>query len=91
MRILFCADPLQPRRVDAAYQDEYEAALSAGADVSLVNFESLVYENDPAGAIKRVPAADAPTLGVYRGWMLAVEQYRLLFHVLDLLRNSHPD
>ncbi len=83
MKVLFCAGPLQPRRVDAAYQDEYEAALSAGADVSLINFESLVYENDPAGAAARVPAADPPMLGVYRGWMLTAEQYRQLFELLQ--------
>ena len=83
MKVLFCADPLQSRRVDAAYQDEHEAALGAGADISLVNFEALAYENDPAGAVARVPAADAPTLGVYRGWMLTVEQYRQLFGVLQ--------
>lgn len=83
MRVLFCADPLQPRQVDAAYQDEYEAALSAGADVSLINFEALVYENDPDGAVKQVPAADAPALGVYRGWMLTVAQYTQLFGVLQ--------
>ena len=83
MRLLFCADPLHPRRVDAAYQDEHEAALSAGADVSLVNFEALVYENDPAGAVARVPAAETSTLGVYRGWMLTAGQYRQLFGALQ--------
>ena len=83
MKVLFCADPLQPRRVDTAYQDEYEATLSAGASVSLVNFEALVDENDPAGAVARVPAVGMPTLGVYRGWMLTVEQYRQLFDVLQ--------
>lgn len=83
MRVLFCADPLQLRRIDAAYQDEYEAVSSAGADAALISFEALVYENDPAGAVKQVPAADAPTLGVYRGWMLTVAQYTQLFGVLQ--------
>lgn len=83
MRVLFCADPLQPRRIDAAYQDEYEGASSAGADGSLVNFEALVYETDPAGSVARVLAADAPTLGVYRGWMLTIGQYQQLFDALQ--------
>lgn len=83
MKVFFCADPLQPRRIDTAFQDEYEAALSAGADVSLINFEALVSENDPAGAVKQVPVADALALGVYRGWMLTVAQYMQLFGVLQ--------
>jgi len=83
MRLLFCTDPLHPRRVDDAYQAEYEAARSAGADVSLLDFEALVCENDPESAVVQVPAADIETLAVYRGWMLTVDQYARLFSALQ--------
>ncbi len=82
MKVFFCADPLRPRRVDDTYQAEYEAAVGAGASAALINFEALVYESDPAGAAARVPIADTLTMGVYRGWMLTVEQYARLFAVL---------
>ena len=82
MEVLFCADPLHPRRVDEAYQAEYDAARSAGGEVSLLNFEALVYENDTEGAVARVPA-DAQSSGVYRGWMLTVSQYTQLFEALQ--------
>ena len=83
MRFLFCANPLQPRRVDDAYQTEYEAARATGADVSLLNFEALVYENDPVAAVAHVSAAEGDMLGMYRGWMLTVDQYARLFTALQ--------
>ena len=83
MRLLFCADPLHPRRADDTYSSEYEAARSAGANVSLLNFEALIYEHDPTAAIIQIPAADAETLGIYRGWMLTVDHYAQLFGALQ--------
>lgn len=83
MRPLFCANPLSPRRVDEAYQAEYDAARSAASEVSLLNFEALVYENDAEGAVARVPAANSPARGVYRGWMLTTEQYAQLYNALQ--------
>ncbi len=81
MNVLFCADPLNPRRVDEAYRDEAEAARAAGLDVCMVDYEALL-SGSPDGAVARVPAADAPTQSVYRGWMLTVEQYEALFEAL---------
>jgi len=83
MKLLFCADPLQPRFVDDAYREEYDAAARAGLVISLINFEVLVFEGDAAAAVRRVPASDAPVTGVYRGWMLTVGQYRQLFEALQ--------
>ena len=83
MRVLFCSDPLHSRRVDEAYQAEHDAAQSDGAEVSLLDFEALAYENNAEGAVARVAAAAAQTLGVYRGWMLSVGQYAQLFEALQ--------
>lgn len=82
MRLLFCADPLQPRLVDEAYQEEYDAAARAGLVISLINFEAPVFEGDASAAVRRVPASDAPVTGVYRGWMLTIDQYEQLFEAL---------
>lgn len=83
MQLLFCADPLQPRLVDDAYREEFDAAAPLALDLSLINFEALVFEGDAAAAVRRVPAAESPVLGVYRGWMLTIEQYRQLFEALQ--------
>ena len=83
MRLIFCADPLQPRRVDEAYSAEFDAARRASIRVSLIRFEALVYENDAGAAVAGVPAAEGPTLGLYRGWMLTVSQYALLYAALQ--------
>ena len=83
MRILFCSDPLHSRRVDEAYQAEHDAAQSAGAEVSLLDFEALAYENNAEGAVTRVAAAEVQTLGIYRGWMLNVGRYAQLFKALQ--------
>lgn len=82
MKLLFCADPLQPRRIDEAYQAEYEAVIRLGMDVSLISFEALTDEADAEAATARVPAAAAPTLGIYRGWMLTTQQYGRLYDAL---------
>ena len=82
MKLLLCADPLSPHRVDDAYQSEFEAARQAGWDVSLINFEALTFGGDAAAAAGRVPIADSETLGIYRGWMLTVNQYTRLHSAL---------
>jgi hypothetical protein len=82
MRILFCSDPLQPRRPDSAYAAEVAAAEARGIGYDLVDYEALVYESDPSRAVRRVPEQETPYLGVYRGWMLRPEQYAQLYHAL---------
>src|SRR5689334_20085393 len=82
IRIIFCADPLNRRQVDPAYQAEAAAVQGLGFEYHLVSYEALVDERDPARAIRSVPEAAAPTVALYRGWMLRPEQYRQLFSAL---------
>jgi hypothetical protein len=69
--IVFCADPLQPHRVDAAWSDEADAARSAGLTIAVIDFESLT-TGALERAVHRVPTADLarPRTAVYGGWML---------------------
>lgn len=94
MTIFFCADPLEPTKPDRAFAAEVEAATNAGLSWQIVNFERLTRDRNVALAVRRVDAATAPALAVYRGWMLRPEDYQALTDALQkrnwLLINS-PD
>jgi hypothetical protein len=79
MHIIFCADPLAPRAVDDACIDEAQAALDAGLEYHLISYERLIHEHDAAAAVRRVPAAAASELAIYRGWMMRPSEYQALY------------
>lgn len=82
MRILFSGDPFQPKLPDEAYAREAAACEQIGVSWSPINFEAIVYEQDRTQAVRRVPAAEAEELAVYRGWMLTPTQYEMLYAAL---------
>ncbi len=82
-RILFCADPLDKRRVDSVYELEAAAASGQGVAYDLLDFEALIDDGNASSAVRRVSAQSGPARGVYRGWMLRPERYALLFAALD--------
>ncbi len=81
MRIVFCLDPLEPRRPDGIYAAEVAAADSLGIPWSLVDFEALVRERDAERSVRRIRDVE-PGLCLYRGWMLTPEAYARLFEAL---------
>ena len=83
IRVVFCADPFTPGRVDPLYESERAAAEQAGIRFDLLGYEALVDDGDAERAIRSVEASDASTLAVYRGWMLRPERYRALHAALD--------
>ena len=82
MHIIFCSDPLALRAVDDAYTDEAQAAMASGLEYHLISYERLVHEHDAAAAVRRVPAAAAPELAIYRGWMMRPSEYQALYGAL---------
>lgn len=82
MRLIFCADPLDPRAPDPAFAQEVAAADSLHIAYSLVHFEALVYEQDERKAVRRVEPPQNEDVGVYRGWMLRPELYARLYDAL---------
>ena len=82
LRMLFCADPLNPGHPDPAYDGEMLAAQQAGIDCDLINFEALVDDGDAQRAVRRVTPTHDPITGVYRGWMLRPERYGALYAAL---------
>ncbi len=82
MMLLFCLDPLAGREPDAEWREEVTAARASGFDSALVDHDALVRGHDPARAVLRVPKSDTTPVAIYRGWMLRVEEYRLLHEAL---------
>jgi hypothetical protein len=81
MLLICCLDPLVRSQPDAAFAEEVRVAERQGLPHALINFESLVYDGDPARAVRAVSASQ-PELGVLRGWMLRPEQYAQLYTAL---------
>lgn len=82
MRVVYCADPLDPKKPDAIYELEAKAAISLGITYDLINFEALVYDHSPSKAVRKVEAQPELSLAVYRGWMLKLEDYQQLYEAL---------
>src|SRR5262245_8542908 len=82
MRVIVCADPLHASRPDPAYAPEVAAAAVAGLEHGLINFETLVYEQDGERAVRRVATSAAGEPGVYRGWILRPADYARLYEAL---------
>ncbi|MFF2396800.1 hypothetical protein [Nocardia sp. NPDC058114] len=52
--LLFCCDPLNPRRVDDHFAEQADLARAAGAAVVLLDHDALS-AGDLAAAVRRVP------------------------------------
>jgi hypothetical protein len=72
-------DPLRPRRPDAHFAAEADAARAAGCAVALVDHDELARGGDADRATAAVPA---DTDAVYRGWMLDSGRYAALADAL---------
>lgn len=82
MRIIFCADPWNARQPESTYATEVAAVEKLGVPFSLLNFEALVEQHNYARAVRRIDAATAPELAIYRGWMLKPDDYAQLYAAL---------
>jgi ATP-grasp domain, R2K clade family 3 len=80
-RLIFCSDPLDPRKPDQAFAREVAAARNCGFQFSLIDHDALDREHNAAKAIRRLQDV-RPLDAVYRGWMLRAEDYRLLYNAL---------
>lgn len=83
MRIVYCSDPLNPRQPDETYRAEVAAAERLGIPFALVDHDALARDNDPVKAVRRTAQQSELGLGLYRGWMLTPNQYRLMYDALD--------
>lgn len=81
MLLLFPRDPLNPRKVDAAFEREWRAAKEAGFDVALIRLASHLIDESCPSNVDSVPEGNGET-AIYRGWMMSTVQYATLYHAL---------
>lgn len=74
---LFCSDPLNKRKPDIDYEEEYEEAKANGFDVLLFSYEDLI----EFGKVN-VPLSEKISRVIYRGWMLKTKDYECLYNKL---------
>lgn len=74
---LFCSDPLNKRKPDIDYAEEYEAAKSNGFKVLLFSYEDLIQ----FGKVN-IPLNEEIHRVIYRGWMLKPKDYECLYNKL---------
>ncbi|ACY98835.1 MULTISPECIES: ATP-grasp domain-containing protein [Thermomonospora] len=79
LTVVFCADPLNPRRVDPHFAREAAAVRDHYGNVALIDHDVL-RRGDAAAAVRRVPVRLGPAW--YRGWMLTGEEYEALAEAL---------
>lgn len=78
--LLYCCDPLNPRRVDGHFSSEAREVRARDGVIALVDHDALL-RGDMERAVERVPIG----LGAvwYRGWMIPSARYRALAQALD--------
>ncbi|WP_238860176.1 ATP-grasp domain-containing protein [Clostridium sp. YIM B02569] len=74
---LFCSDPLNKKKPDIDYAEEYEEAKASGFDVLLFTYEDLI----EFGKVN-VPLSEKNCKVIYRGWMLKPKNYECLYKKL---------
>lgn len=79
--ILFCSDPMNSKKVDTEYENEFNACRNYNVNIGLIHYEEIVMGNIQK-SVKNIPHLDKVAETVYRGWMLSEENYRLLYNEL---------
>ena len=77
MTILFPSSYMSDRKVDEAFEREYEAALEAGLEVML--FHQQLWDEKSQLRLN----AEKPGGALYRGWMMKPEDYRVFYDQLQ--------
>jgi hypothetical protein len=79
LTVLFCADPLNPRRTDSHFAREAATVNAGGGTVALIDHDALQH-GDAATSVRRVPKDLGPAW--YRGWMVTAAEYAALAKAL---------
>jgi hypothetical protein len=76
VNFIFCNHPLDPKRVDEDYEEEFQAA---GLEHACALFS---YENLEMGKLS-LYGEDISGLTIYRGWMMKPKMYRTFYNKLE--------
>jgi hypothetical protein len=78
--VLYCSDPLNPRRVDEHFAAEARAVREAGGAVGLIDHDALL-RGEADRAVERVASGPGPCW--YRGWMIPAGDYAAFARALE--------
>jgi hypothetical protein len=78
--VLYCRDPLKPRRVDEHFVTEAREVRARGGAVGLIDHDALT-RGDAQQAAAQVPAGLGSAW--YRGWMIPSDRYAALAEALS--------
>ena len=82
MKVLFCCDDYDSRRVDQHFEQEYLAALKVGLEIGLINFHAIRRREEDEAFRRLVTSFDGEQ-AIYRGWMLTPEEYGFVYSSLS--------
>lgn len=82
MNIIFCTEPLNNKKTDPEWEQEYQFAKAHGMKIFHFDYEELRYKKDIDKALINVKKPFIKELCVYRGWMMPVESYAMLYQGL---------
>ena len=78
--VLYCSDPLNPRRMDEHFAAEARAVREGGGVVALIGHDALL-RGEADRAVERVASGSGPAW--YRGWMIPADEYAALARALE--------
>jgi ATP-grasp domain, R2K clade family 3 len=78
--VLYCSDPLNPRRVDEHFAAEARAVREGGGVVALIDHDALS-RGEADRAVERVASGFGAAW--YRGWMVPADEYAALARALE--------
>ncbi|MBA4192621.1 MAG: hypothetical protein C0467_32030 [Planctomycetaceae bacterium] len=82
MLVLFCSNSRDRLRPDSNYADEANVADRVGISWAVVDHDAIE-RGQTDRAVRHVPEQPQPVTGVYRGWMMTVEQYTDFYRALE--------
>jgi len=82
MNLLYCSEPLNNKTIDSEWKNEYLLAQAQGMQTHLFDYEMLRHEKDIKKALSKINSVTTKELCIYRGWMMPVEIYSMLYHGL---------
>ena len=82
MIVVFFCNPMDRKKVDMEYEFEYKIAEKLGFKIELIDYETLVANDDPKESVKFVNTYSKVKQGIFRGWMLRPAFYEKLYSAL---------
>lgn len=78
---LYCSHPLDSKKVDLDYENEFLAAIENGFECLLFDFDEFLIDNLDK-SLKNIEKQNIVRTVIYRGWMFTPTQYQLLYKAL---------